>query len=78
MQREPIVLIGLVSAAVIAVLQAVGSDLLPAGVTEEIITIIQAIVAVAGILLARSRVDSPATVQRKVTDALYTPSPDGF
>lgn len=76
MQREPLVLIGLVSAAVIAVLEAVGNDLLPPGVTAEVITIIQAIVAIAGVLFARQKVWSPASHDAAVDEALYTPVPD--
>lgn len=56
MQREPVVIIGLIGSAVIAVLQAVGTDLLPAGVTEQAVTLVQALVAIVTILLARSRV----------------------
>jgi hypothetical protein len=55
-QREPVVLIGTIAAATIAVLQAVGNDFLPAGVSEEVIIIIQAIVAIVGIVAARARV----------------------
>lgn len=54
--REPVAIISVISGAIIAVLQAVGADFLPEGVAVEVINIIQAIVVIAGILLARSQV----------------------
>lgn len=56
MQREPVILIGLLGAAIIAVLEAVGADLLPPGMTEEAVRLTQAIVAIVTIVLQRSRV----------------------
>jgi hypothetical protein len=56
MKREPVILIGLLGAAIIAVLEAVGSDLLPPGMTEEAVRLTQAIVAIVTIVLQRSRV----------------------
>lgn len=75
-RREPIVLIGTAATAIIAVLEAVGEDLLPAGVATELVTIVQAIVAVAGILLARRSVFSPETHTREVNEALHTTPPE--
>lgn len=56
MNREPVAIIGVISAAIVAVLQAVGNDVLPEGVAVEVINIIQAIVVIAGIVLARAQV----------------------
>ena len=56
MNREPVAIIGLVASALVAVLEAVGGELLPEGVAPELVTIIQAAVVIAGIVLARSRV----------------------
>ena len=56
MNREPVVIISIVASSIIAVLEAVGNDLFVAGISDSLITIIQAVVVIAGIVLARSQV----------------------
>lgn len=70
MRKEPIVLISLAAAAIIAVLEAVGAEVLPEGVAPELITIIEAVVVIAGVLLGRQSVYSPATYETDLEHAL--------
>lgn len=64
MNREPVVIIGTVATAIVAVLQAIGGDVLPEGMSEQLVIIIQAVVVVVGILLARSKVSPVSPLDR--------------
>lgn len=76
-RKEPIIIIGIIAAAIIAVLEGLAAgQLLDIEVSEEAIKIIQAVVAIAAILLGRMSVFSPATHDADVDTALHAPVPE--
>jgi hypothetical protein len=75
-KREPIILIGIVAAGIIAVLEAaVIGDVLGAEIGEELVRLTQVVVAVIAVVLGRQNVVSPAKYDADVEDALNTPVP---
>jgi hypothetical protein len=76
MQREPVAVIGAVEVAVVAVIGVLAAIFeWDAELNATVVAAASAVVIAIGTIWQRMSVDSPATVQQKVSDALNTPPP---
>ena len=76
MKTEPVAIIGAIEVAVVAILGVLAVILeWDPELSGAIVAAASAVVIAIGAIWQRMAVDSPATVERKVRDALYTEVP---
>ena len=78
MQTEPIAILGALEIAAIAVIGALAVAFdWDSEITASLGGLVTAGIVVAITFLQRRKVDSPATVDAKINEALYAPVPEG-